>query len=423
MLTRAFAEALAEAEKIIAGAPHIACEQDLAEGYDYLAGSIQASLRLAWAYQRDFPYFVQSTGPYTKMGLDNPDTLYFHAYLRDDAEYVVTGRRGTTADLSFQVLKGDYSPVEVPDSLSAFDDRAINIAADGSFELRFGPGRAEPGYFTLGAGSSMLLVREVYSDWSTERRGTINIRREDRAGWAPPPADTPAQGADVVLAARTAARLDDVAKEVTGLGRRGLALPADLADAAATDHLVEAALDGFGRVDALVYNALAMPPVKALGDVSLEALNASFDANVIAALRLTRLLTPTLAESQGSVVMINSMVVRFSQLTMGPYKLTKAALLAMAQSLATELGPRGIRVNSVAPGHIWGDSLKWYFGYLAHKRGVEVQEIYDETAAAIDLRRLPEPDEIADAVVFLASPLARAITGQCLDVNCGEYHH
>ena len=80
------------------------------------------------------------------MGLDNPDTLYFHAYLRDDAEYVVTGRRGSTADLSFQVLKGDYSPVEVPDSLSAFDDRAIDTAGDGSFELRFGPApKARPG--------------------------------------------------------------------------------------------------------------------------------------------------------------------------------------------------------------------------------------------------------------------------------------
>ena len=55
--------------------------------------------------------------------------------------------------------------------------------------------------------------------------------------------------------------------------------------------------------------------------------------------------------------------------------------------------------------------------------GVDPQDIYDETAANIDLRRLPVPDEIADAVVFLASPLARAITGQCLDVNCGEYHH
>src|SRR5580692_5264627 len=151
MLTLAFAEALAEAEKIIAGAPHVSSEQDLAEGYDYLAGSIQASLRLAWAYQRDFPYFVSSTGPYTKMGLDNPDTLYFHAYLRDDAEYVVTGRRGSTADLSFQVLKGDYSPVEVPDSLSAFDDRAIHIAADGTFEVRFGP--SAPGRRATTSGS------------------------------------------------------------------------------------------------------------------------------------------------------------------------------------------------------------------------------------------------------------------------------
>jgi NAD(P)-dependent dehydrogenase (short-subunit alcohol dehydrogenase family) len=231
------------------------------------------------------------------------------------------------------------------------------------------------------------------------------------------------EGADVVLAARTAARLDDVAKEVTALGRRGLAVPADLADAEAAERLARAARDAFGRVDALVYNALAMPPIKELRDVSLDAVSASFDVNVVAALRLTRLFVPDLAESKGSVVMINSMVVRFSQRTMGPYKLAKAALLAMAQSLATELGPQGIRVNSVAPGHIWGDSLKWYFGYLAKKRGVTVEQVYAETAAPIDLGRLPEPDEVADAVAFLASPLARAITGQCLDVNCGEYHH
>src|ERR1700746_908214 len=176
MLTQPCAEALAEAEKLIAGAPFVTSEQDLAEGYEYLAGSIQASLRLAWAYQRDFPYFVQSTGPYTKMGLDNPDTLYFHAYLRDDAEYVVTGRRGSTADLSFQVLKGDYSPVEGAESLRVFDDRAIEAGADGTFELRFGPSGGGPNSFRLGAGSSMLLVREAYSDWSGERRGPIRIR-------------------------------------------------------------------------------------------------------------------------------------------------------------------------------------------------------------------------------------------------------
>ncbi|HET7243520.1 MAG TPA: hypothetical protein VFJ07_01695, partial [Streptosporangiaceae bacterium] len=141
MLTQSFADAVAEAERIITGAPHIRGDADLAEGYEYLAGHIRGSLQIAWAYQRDFPYFAASTGPYTKMGLDNPDTLYFHSYLRDDAEYVVTGRRGSTADLSFQVLNGDYSPVEVPDSLSAFDDREIEIGPDGTFELRFGPAR------------------------------------------------------------------------------------------------------------------------------------------------------------------------------------------------------------------------------------------------------------------------------------------
>jgi hypothetical protein len=191
VLTQSFADAVLEAEKIITGAPHVQSAQDLAEGYEYLAGSIQASLHLAWAYQRDFPYFVQSTGPYTKLGLDNPDALYLHSYLRDDAEYVITGRRGSTRDLSFQVLNGDYSPVDVPDSLAAFDDREIDIAADGSFELRFGPPREDvpPNYFTLGPGSAMLAVREVYSDWATERRGTLRIQRADKIGQAPEPAD------------------------------------------------------------------------------------------------------------------------------------------------------------------------------------------------------------------------------------------
>ena len=191
MLIQSFADAMLEAERIIAAAPHITTEQDLAEGYDYLAGSIQASLHLAWAYQRDYPYFVQSTGPYTKMGLDNPDTLYLHSYLRDDAEYVVTGYRGTTSDLSFQVLNGDYSPVDVPDSLTAFDDRRLDVAADGSFELRFGPPRpdAPPGYVPLGPGSAMLVVREVYSDWANERRGTLRIQRADKIGAAPQPPD------------------------------------------------------------------------------------------------------------------------------------------------------------------------------------------------------------------------------------------
>jgi hypothetical protein len=177
VLTRPFAEAIQEAERVITEAPHVQDDQDLVEGYDYLAGSIRASVQMAWAYERDFPYFVRSTGPYTKMGLDNPDTLYFHAWLRDDAEYVITGQRGTTVDLSFQILDGDYSPIQVPGSLAAFDDRRIDIAPDGSYRMYLGPGLK---------GAGMLVVREVFSDWAGERPGMLRIQRADRIGAAPP---------------------------------------------------------------------------------------------------------------------------------------------------------------------------------------------------------------------------------------------
>jgi hypothetical protein len=204
VLTQSFADAVVAAEKIVREAPHVRTEQDLVEGLDYLAGSIRAALASAWGYERDFPYFVRSATPYTKVGLDNPDTLYFSARIRDDAEYVVTGRRGGTADLSFQILNGDYSPADVPDSLSAFDDREIEIAADGTFELRFGPARddAPDDYFVLGPRAAMLLVREVWSDWTAEP-GTIAIQRADRIGAAPELADEVKLGKRYNAAAKT----------------------------------------------------------------------------------------------------------------------------------------------------------------------------------------------------------------------------
>jgi NAD(P)-dependent dehydrogenase (short-subunit alcohol dehydrogenase family) len=230
-------------------------------------------------------------------------------------------------------------------------------------------------------------------------------------------------GADVVLAARTQSRLDAVAKEVAGIGRRAVTVRTDITDDDSARQLVDSAIGAFGRVDVLVNNAFAVPPLVDLMDADLDAVRAGLETAVLGSLRLTRLFVPSLVEARGSVVMINSAVLRHSRRTFGPYKLAKASLLAMTESLATELGPQGVRVNTVAPGYIWGDSLKWYFEFLAAQRGITAQEVYDETAATIDLRHLPEPDEIADAVVFLASDLARVITGQCLDVNGGEFHH
>ncbi|MBE1532996.1 SDR family oxidoreductase [Actinomadura algeriensis] len=232
-----------------------------------------------------------------------------------------------------------------------------------------------------------------------------------------------AAGADLVLAARNEERLAEVAAEVEKLGRRAVAVPTDIRDEAACVRLADTAVETFGRVDGLVNNAFKTPPLEDLATVDLDAVRAGFETNVLAALHLTRLLTPALADRDGSVVMINSAVLRHSRRTYGAYKMAKSALLSMAQSLATELGPRGVRVNTVAPGYIWAPNLKWYFKQIARERDVPTRTIYEEAAATTDLGRLPEPDEIADTVMFLLSPLARAVTGQCLDVNCGEWHH
>jgi NAD(P)-dependent dehydrogenase (short-subunit alcohol dehydrogenase family) len=230
-------------------------------------------------------------------------------------------------------------------------------------------------------------------------------------------------GADLVLAARTESRLLEVADDVKQLGRRVHVVPTDINDETAARHLVDATLTEYGRIDALVNNAFAIPPLGPLQTVDFDAARAGFETNVFAALRLSRLFVPALVESKGAVVMINSSVLRHSSQPYGAYKMTKASLLALAQCLASELGPSGVRVNSIAPGWIWADVLQSYFGYLAKQREVEPQAVYDEIAATIDLRRLPVPDEIADAVVFMCSDLSRGITGHCLDVNCGEYHH
>jgi hypothetical protein len=182
-VTKAFQDAIAEAEELIAHPPFEVSEQDLAEGYDYLAGSIRSSLQMAFDYDLEHPVLINPTHQYARQGLDNPDAVYFNAYLDPAGSYLVTGTRGTTADLSFQVMDGTYSDEGAPGTVAAFDDRELDIAEDGTFEWRFGP--------ELGlAKGSTLIVREVYDDWNTEQRGTLRIQRLDTAGRARGPLTT-----------------------------------------------------------------------------------------------------------------------------------------------------------------------------------------------------------------------------------------
>ncbi|MEU5716227.1 SDR family oxidoreductase [Streptomyces sp. NPDC020403] len=229
-------------------------------------------------------------------------------------------------------------------------------------------------------------------------------------------------GADVVLAARTGTVLTSVAAEVESHGRRALAVPTDILDPDACRTLTERALDTFGRVDVFVSNAFAPPAMGDLATMDLDAVRASLETDALAALRLVQLLAPTLSGHAGSVVMVSSAVVHHSRPHFGAYKASKSALHSLAGSLATELGPSGVRVNTVVPNYIWTDGLKSWFATQAAEQGVTLQDVYARTAAAFDLRRLPDPGDVANAVLYLASDLARAITGQSLNVDAGEFH-
>ncbi|MCG7595456.1 SDR family oxidoreductase [Mycobacterium sp. PSTR-4-N] len=229
------------------------------------------------------------------------------------------------------------------------------------------------------------------------------------------------EGADLVLAARTVERLEGVAGEVEGLGRRAVSVGTDITDEAQVSNLVEKSLEAYGRVDVLINNAFKVPSMKPLAKTSFDHIRETFELTVLGALRLIQGLTPTLAQAKGSVVNVNSMVVRHSDPKQGAYKMAKSALLAMSQSLASELGGQGIRVNSVLPGYIWGGTLQGYFEHQAGKYGTTVDEIYKAAAVNSDLKRLPTEDEVASAILFMASDLSSGITGQALDVNCGEY--
>src|SRR3954469_8449399 len=115
MYSQPLADAIAEAESLVAAAPFIESEADLLEGLQYLAGCIAACTSMAFDYDRDHPFLHSGTGPFSKMGLDNPDTIYFGPRVQPRHEYVATGRRGTATDVSFQLLGGEYTDENVPD--------------------------------------------------------------------------------------------------------------------------------------------------------------------------------------------------------------------------------------------------------------------------------------------------------------------
>lgn len=255
-----------------------------------------------------------------------------------------------------------------------------------------------------------------------------------------------AQGATVVVAARTESRVVEIAEEVRAAGGSAIAAAVDATDPESVRALRETVEGHTDAVHGLVYSAFAVPSMKPLAQTDHDQISRGIDLSVLGALRTTQEFTTLLeagaapatgtaadsaaaadsatgaAPASASVVMMASAVIHHSRERYAGYKIAKTALVALGHSLATELGPRGIRVNTVAPGYIYGETLKAYFEHLATKYGGTVDDVYAHTAEKMDLRRLPTEREIVDPVLFLLSDAASAVTGQTLTVDCGEFH-
>lgn len=227
-------------------------------------------------------------------------------------------------------------------------------------------------------------------------------------------------GADVVLTGRSVADMQDVAERAQALGRRALVVRMDLRDRPSVDDAARQALETFGRVDVLVNNSGVSGPTKALWDVTPEEWDDTFSVNVTGTFLCCRALLPQMVDrGSGSVVVIGSITGKRPLIHRTPYAASKTALIGLVRTLATEVGPLGVRVNLLSPGGVSGERMDWVFRAQAEARGLTEEQAREEFEGDAPLRRLVSPQEVADVTSFLASPRAASITGQDINVAAG----
>ncbi|WP_329591525.1 SDR family oxidoreductase [Streptomyces sp. NBC_01362] len=229
-------------------------------------------------------------------------------------------------------------------------------------------------------------------------------------------------GGNAVLGARTAANLAKSAAEIDPDGGHTAQLATDITDEAQCEALAALALERFGRIDAVVHVAARDSYFGGIEDADLATWQSVIDVNLLGTLRMTRACLPALKERGGSVVIIGtqSAVAAPTQVRQAAYAASKGALTSAMYSMAQELGPHRIRVNTVLPGWMWGPPVQAFVQFTADREGVPEAEVLGRLTERM---ALPEPatdGDVAEAVTFLASDRARAITGQSLLVNAGE---
>jgi NAD(P)-dependent dehydrogenase (short-subunit alcohol dehydrogenase family) len=229
------------------------------------------------------------------------------------------------------------------------------------------------------------------------------------------------EGAAVICAARSADLVRETAGMVERAGGRAIAVTCDAAREDDVKRTMAEGLKAFGKITTLVNNAGDGGPTKPVEEYTMDDWLYTIHSCLTSSYVCTRFAVPEMLKAGGgAIVNISSGAGRRGL----PYRIgycsAKAGQVGMTYGMALELGPRGIRVNCVAPGAVEGDRIDRVIAGQAQVRGIGVDEMRKAMLERSPLRRMTTADDIAAATVFLASDLAKNISGQVLSVNAGE---
>ena len=233
------------------------------------------------------------------------------------------------------------------------------------------------------------------------------------------------EGADIVVAAEAMPPLKKTAKEIEAMGRKSLAVLTDLLDPAQPLKMVEKALKKFGKIDILVNNSGNEGPIKNVAEMDLKGWNDLFAVNLTGAMLCSRyvLEKSMIPRQSGVIINIASAAGRKGLPTRSAYSSSKFAIIGFTQSLASEVGRYGIRVNAIAPGAVEGERIERVFNISAKNMGVTYEQVVANSNARSALGRMVKPEEVGALAVFLASEQSSAITGQTINIDAGANYN
>lgn len=227
-----------------------------------------------------------------------------------------------------------------------------------------------------------------------------------------------AEGAAVVVAQRTQDEAVSMVKEIASQGGEAIAVQADVQNESSVAEMIDAALEAFGRVDVLVNNA-GTGVVESVTDFDVETFETVMGINVRGVLLCTKYAARAMAEAgSGCIINLSSIngLVGFPNITV--YNASKGAVTSITRQTALDLGPKGIRVNAIAPGYIDNDMMRGYCQEQPDPEGALAAAF-----ASIPLGRFGTNEDIAGGAAYLASDDARWITGTTLLIDGGSLCH